>query len=50
MSNAKEKTPQIIVVGSGPPKRPAVQIVASPMKMPKWIPLDPPSANKKVFR
>ncbi len=38
MNDAKEKTPQIIVVG-GASKRPAVQIVASPSKMPKWISL-----------
>ena len=42
MNDAKGKTPQIVVVGSGPPKRPAEQIVASPMKMPKWLSIDPP--------
>jgi hypothetical protein len=46
MSEAKEKTPQIVVVGNGLPKRPPAQIVASPMKMPKWIALDPPSTQK----
>jgi len=38
MSEAKEKTPQIIVVGNGLPKRPAVKIVTSPSK-PKFIAL-----------
>ena len=50
MNDMKEKSPQIIVVGSGPPKRPAVQIVASPMKMPKWIRLDAPGATKPSGR
>lgn len=33
-------TPEIIEVGSGPPKRSAVDIVANPMEMPKWKPID----------
>ena len=49
MNTVKEKTPQIIVVGSGPPKRPAAKIVASPSKMPKWISVSPPTV-KPILR
>ena len=37
--NLTKAYPQIIVVGKGPPKRSAVQIIASPSKMPKWVSL-----------
>ena len=49
MNTAKEKTPQIIVVGSGPPKRPAAEIVAFPSKMPKWVSVSAPTV-KPILR